>query len=160
MSSFERKLSYALIVECMTRCRLNRTPFLLNPFLSYPSDTACRGCPPRSPCWLELLLPSRVFSCMRIREENCNMVLLAVVASFSVAIAGGATLLGFADNKPVRLADRTTDRVEQAPTTRQANYPRQRPTGGPRDRRTICPEHESPRTLASASPRLPNSKSP
>jgi len=55
------------------------------------------------------------FSCMRIREENCNMVLLAVVTSFSVAIAGGATLLGFADNKPVRLADRTTDRVEQAP---------------------------------------------
>src|SRR5437870_8547699 len=53
------------------------------------------------------------------------------------------------------------DRPRRAgPTTRQANYPRQRPTGGPRDRRTICPEHESPRTLASASPRLPNSKSP
>ena len=51
---------------------------------------------------------------MRIREENCNMVLLAVVSALSVAIAGGATLLGFADNKPVRLADRTTGRVEQA----------------------------------------------
>ena len=51
---------------------------------------------------------------MRIREENCNMVLLAAVTSFSVAIAGGATLLGFADNKPVRLADRATGRVEQA----------------------------------------------
>ncbi|MEH2544809.1 hypothetical protein V1283_001454 [Bradyrhizobium sp. AZCC 2262] len=50
---------------------------------------------------------------MRIREENCNMVLLAVVASFSVAIAGGATLLG---NKPVPFADRTTGRVEQAPS--------------------------------------------
>jgi hypothetical protein len=53
---------------------------------------------------------------MRIREENCNMVLLAVVTSFSLAIAGGAALLGFADNKPVRLADRTIDRVEQAPS--------------------------------------------
>jgi hypothetical protein len=52
---------------------------------------------------------------MRIREENCNMVLLAVVASFSVAIAGGATLLGFAGNTPVRFADRTTG-VEQAPS--------------------------------------------
>ena len=50
---------------------------------------------------------------MRIREENCNMVLLAVVTALSVAIAGGATLLGFADNKPVQLADRTTGRVEQ-----------------------------------------------
>jgi len=53
---------------------------------------------------------------MRIREENCNMVLLAVVASFSVAIACGATLLGVADNKPARFADRTTGRVEQAPS--------------------------------------------
>jgi hypothetical protein len=50
---------------------------------------------------------------MRIREENCNMVLLAVVASFSVAIAGGATLLG---NKPVQFTDRTTGRVEQVPS--------------------------------------------
>ena len=53
---------------------------------------------------------------MRIREENCNMVLLAVVTSFSVAVAGGATLLGFAGNKPVQFADRTTGRVEQAPS--------------------------------------------
>ena len=53
---------------------------------------------------------------MRIREENCNMVLLAVVASFSVAVAGGATLLGFAGNKPIQFADRTTGRVEQAPS--------------------------------------------
>ncbi|WP_247836382.1 hypothetical protein [Bradyrhizobium sp. 200] len=44
------------------------------------------------------------------------MVLLAVVILFSVAIAGGATLLGFADDKPVRLTDRTTGRVEQAPS--------------------------------------------
>ena len=56
------------------------------------------------------------FPDMRIREENCNMVLLAVVACFGVAVAGGATLLGFADNKPIQFADRTTGRVEQAPS--------------------------------------------
>ena len=44
------------------------------------------------------------------------MVLLAVVASFSVAVAGGATLLGFAGNKPTQFADRTTGGVEQAPS--------------------------------------------
>ena len=43
----------------------------------------------------------------RIREENCNMVLLAVVAFVAVVIASGATLVGPNDNKPVRLADRT-----------------------------------------------------
>jgi hypothetical protein len=53
---------------------------------------------------------------MRIREENCNMVLLAAVTSLSVAIAGAATLLGFADSKPVRLTDRTTSRIEQGPS--------------------------------------------
>jgi hypothetical protein len=53
---------------------------------------------------------------MRIREENCNMVLLTVVASLSVAIAGGASLLGFGDTKPVRFADQTTGRVERAPS--------------------------------------------
>lgn len=50
---------------------------------------------------------------MRIREENCNMILLAVVTSISVAIAGGAALVEAADNKPVRIADRSTGRIEQ-----------------------------------------------
>lgn len=53
---------------------------------------------------------------MRIREENCNMILLAAVTLFSAAVAGGATLLGFADPEPVRLADRTMSRVERAPS--------------------------------------------
>jgi hypothetical protein len=53
---------------------------------------------------------------MRIREENCNMVLLAVVASFSLAVAGGAALMGFAGNTPVQVAEPTTGRVEQAPS--------------------------------------------
>ena len=46
---------------------------------------------------------------MRIREENCNMVLLAAVTLFSTAVAGGATLLGFTGHDTVRLTDRTTN---------------------------------------------------
>jgi hypothetical protein len=53
---------------------------------------------------------------MRIREENCNMVLLAVVTFISVTIAGGASLLGFGDAKQVRLADRASVRTEGAPS--------------------------------------------
>jgi hypothetical protein len=45
------------------------------------------------------------------------MVLLAVVSALSVAIAGGATVLGIADSKPVQLADRATSRFEQAPSS-------------------------------------------
>jgi hypothetical protein len=52
---------------------------------------------------------------MRIREDNCNMILLAVVTCVSVAVAGGASLIGF-DTKPVRFTDLTTARVEQAPS--------------------------------------------
>ena len=51
---------------------------------------------------------------MRIREENCNMILLAVVTTISVAIAGGAMLMGPADDNPARFADRTAGRTEQA----------------------------------------------
>jgi hypothetical protein len=51
---------------------------------------------------------------MRIREENCNMVLLAVVTVFTAGIAGGATLVASADRKPIHFADRSA-RVEQAP---------------------------------------------
>ena len=45
---------------------------------------------------------------MRIREENCNVVLLAVVTLFAVAVAGGATLVGPTDSRVAPLADRTT----------------------------------------------------
>ncbi|MEH2528808.1 MULTISPECIES: hypothetical protein [unclassified Bradyrhizobium] len=44
------------------------------------------------------------------------MVLLGVVTSITVAIAGGASLLGFDDNRAVQFTDRTTGRVEQAPS--------------------------------------------
>ena len=56
------------------------------------------------------------FPRMRIREENCNMVLLAVVTCIGLTIAGGVSLLGFGDTKPVRLADRTATRAEPAPS--------------------------------------------
>jgi len=65
----------------------------------------------------ELFLPCPVLNRMRIPEENCNMVLLAVVTCVSVALAGGASLLGYGDSKAVRFADRTTTgRVERAPS--------------------------------------------
>ncbi len=58
---------------------------------------------------------------MRIREENCNMVLLAVVTLFSVAIAGGVTVLGPVETD--RLADRTTARIEQAASADKRTIP-------------------------------------
>jgi hypothetical protein len=55
---------------------------------------------------------------MRIREENCNMVLLVVVTCIGVAVAGAASLLGSGDAKAVRLADgTTTGRAEQPPSS-------------------------------------------
>jgi hypothetical protein len=39
---------------------------------------------------------------MRIREENCNMVLLAAVTLFAAAIASGATLVEPTDSKADR----------------------------------------------------------
>ena len=47
---------------------------------------------------------------MRIREENCNMILLAAVTLFGVAIAGGATLVGPTDSK-AGAARRSHDRL-------------------------------------------------
>jgi hypothetical protein len=57
---------------------------------------------------------------MRVREENCNMLLLATVALLGAAVAGGVALLEpapapSADKKPVYLADRTPVRVVGAP---------------------------------------------
>lgn len=61
---------------------------------------------------------------MRIREENCNMVLLAVVALFTVAIASGANLLGPSERKQADLAERiTAARAEQTrPADKQVVY--------------------------------------
>ena len=56
------------------------------------------------------------FPGMRIREENCNMVLLAVVTLFTAAIAGGASLVGSTETKTASIADRTSPRAEQPPS--------------------------------------------
>lgn len=57
----------------------------------------------------------RSFPRMRIREENCDMVLLAVVTCIGVAVAGGASLLGSGSSNAVRFADQTTGVTEPAP---------------------------------------------
>ncbi|XIA63738.1 hypothetical protein ACFIOY_32590 [Bradyrhizobium sp. TZ2] len=44
------------------------------------------------------------------------MILLAVVALFTAAIAGGANLVGSTESKTAYIADRTTARPEQAPS--------------------------------------------
>jgi hypothetical protein len=67
---------------------------------------------------------------MRIPEENCNVILLAIVALFTVGIAAGASLLKSAptpvgDKTPVYLADRTSVRVVGAPFVPNTN-PRER----------------------------------
>ena len=67
---------------------------------------------------------------MKIREENRNMILLATIALFSAAIAGGAALLEpsprpVADRKPVYLADQSPVRLVGAPFVPNTN-PRQR----------------------------------
>lgn len=46
------------------------------------------------------------FNRMRIREENCNMVLLAAVTCVSVVVAGGTSLLGSGQSGPDRVAGR------------------------------------------------------
>jgi len=64
---------------------------------------------------------------MRIREENRNMILLATVALFSAAIAGGAALLqpSATSGAEVYLANQTSVRLVGAPFVPNTN-PRQR----------------------------------
>lgn len=56
---------------------------------------------------------------MRIREENCNLVLLACVALTSTAVAGGAALLEPAatvsKSRPVYAAAATSSSAAAAP---------------------------------------------
>jgi len=44
---------------------------------------------------------------MKIREENCNMFLLAVVTVFTVIVAVSTSLVGPAEQAPLRLAAHT-----------------------------------------------------
>jgi hypothetical protein len=67
---------------------------------------------------------------MKIREENCNLILLVIVALFTAVIAGGANLLKaaptpVAEKKPIYLTDRTSVRVVGAPFVPNTN-PRER----------------------------------
>jgi hypothetical protein len=67
---------------------------------------------------------------MKIREENCNMVLLGGVALVSVAISGAAALVPpsqavAVEKKPFHLADQTPVRVVGAPLVLNTN-PRER----------------------------------
>jgi hypothetical protein len=55
---------------------------------------------------------------MRIREENCNMILLAAVAGVSVIVAGGASLFG--PGQAVRVADGSAERIEQSAVVQPA----------------------------------------
>ena len=67
---------------------------------------------------------------MKIREENCNLVLLAVVALFTLAIAGGASLLkpvSAADKNPVHVAGRTVGSAAPASGSATNNLTRQTP---------------------------------
>jgi hypothetical protein len=56
---------------------------------------------------------------MRIREENCNVVLLAVVTLFTAGIAGGATLVASADRNPIHFAVRSARAEPTPPADRQ-----------------------------------------
>jgi hypothetical protein len=70
---------------------------------------------------------------MRVREENCNMVLLAAVTAFSLAVAGAVALLEPAPAqapraeiiKPVYVADQAPVRVIGPPFVPNTN-PRER----------------------------------
>ena len=58
---------------------------------------------------------------MKIREENCNMFLLAVVTVFTVVIAASSSWVAPKDKAPVQFAERTT-RAEQAPADKPVGY--------------------------------------
>jgi hypothetical protein len=70
---------------------------------------------------------------MRVREENCNMLLLAAVTAFSLAVAGVASVLEPAPapespvqaSKPVHVADQSPVRVIGTPFVPNTN-PRER----------------------------------
>jgi hypothetical protein len=72
---------------------------------------------------------------MRIREEDCNMVLLAGVTLLSVAVAGGAAWLEPATatgkNRPVYVANATTPSPNEKQALRLADQPPVRVVGAP-----------------------------
>jgi hypothetical protein len=67
---------------------------------------------------------------MKIREENCNMFLLAVVTVFTVVIAAGSSLVTPADKAPVRFAARA-DQATGKPIVYVTDQPAVRVVGAP-----------------------------
>jgi hypothetical protein len=69
---------------------------------------------------------------MKIREENCNMFLLAVVTVFTVIIAASTSLVGPTDKAPVQFAARA-ERAQAAdkPIVYVADQPTVRVVGAP-----------------------------
>ena len=64
---------------------------------------------------------------MKIREENCNMFLLAVVTVFTAVIAASSSLVAPKDKAPVQLAERAT-LAEQTATDKPVVYVADQPT--------------------------------
>jgi hypothetical protein len=68
---------------------------------------------------------------MRVREENCNMLLLAAVTAFSLAVAGVVSVMEqeavpqAEAGKPVHVADQTPVRMIGTPFVPNTN-PRER----------------------------------
>ncbi len=67
---------------------------------------------------------------MKIREENCNMFLLAVVTVFTVVIAASASLVTPADKAPVRFAARAEQATDK-PIVYVTDQPAVRVVGAP-----------------------------
>jgi hypothetical protein len=69
---------------------------------------------------------------MKIREENCNMFLLAVVTVFTVVIAASSSLVGPTDKAPVRYAERAEQaRAADKPIVYVTDQPAVRVVGAP-----------------------------
>ena len=71
---------------------------------------------------------------MKIREENCNMFLLAVVTVFTVVIAASASLVTPRGKAPLQFAERTTRAehpVADKPVVYVTDQPAVRVVGSP-----------------------------
>lgn len=68
---------------------------------------------------------------MKIREENCNMFLLAVVTVSTVIVAASASLVAPTDKAAVRFAARAEPPAADRPIVYVADQPAVRVVGAP-----------------------------
>jgi hypothetical protein len=69
---------------------------------------------------------------MKIREENCNMFLLAIVTVLTVVVAASASLVAPADKAPVRIAARAEQALAaDKPIVHVTEQPAVRVVGAP-----------------------------